>query len=79
MGVATLVGVGDLFKLTPLFQYNFEPNLMQVNIFPLNVCLVPTFEHFVPGVTAALDAGIKPTIRESVRTTGMPKRFILKV
>jgi hypothetical protein len=77
VGVVWRVCTGEgLICFTPLFQYNLDPNLMQVKTLPLNVCLVPAFEHFAPGVTDALDTGIVLTIIVRARRTGSAKRFI---
>jgi hypothetical protein len=35
-----------------LLHTNFFPDLMQVCVFPLYICLIPAFKHLAPGVTA---------------------------
>ena len=57
VGVGVTVGVGVGFDIaTPLFHTNFFPLLMHVYFLPLYVDVMPAFEHFVPGVTAATDS-----------------------
>ena len=53
VGVATGAGFGTT---TPLFQTNFDPLLTHVYFLPLYVEVAPTFEHLVPGVTAASES-----------------------
>ena len=51
-----MVGL-DLLTITPLFQTNFLPDLMQVKVLFPTADLMPTFVHLSPALTAAL-AGI---------------------
>ena len=44
---------GVLSAVTPLFQTNFFPYLIQVKVFVPTTDLTPTFEHFAPALTAA--------------------------
>jgi hypothetical protein len=54
-GAGVGVATGDGFLITtPLFQTSFDPDLTQVNFFPLAVAVAPTFVHLAPasGVAA---------------------------
>ena len=67
VGVGVTTGVGFLIA-TPLSQTSFDPDLMQVNFFPLAVDVAPTFVHFAPALAAAKDgAAIKEIMRAKAK------------
>lgn len=52
------VGVGEgvgLTNVTPLFQTNLVPDLMQVYFFPEAIDVKPSLLHFVPAFSTAND------------------------
>lgn len=48
------LGFGAAFTATPLFHTSLVPDLTQVNFFPADIDVTPTFVHFAPALTAAL-------------------------
>jgi hypothetical protein len=54
-GAGVIVGEGfaAAFTETPLFHTSFDPDLMQVNFFPLAVAVAPTFVHLAPALGVA--------------------------
>jgi hypothetical protein len=51
-----------------LFQTSFVPDLMQVNFFPPETEVAPTFVHLAPALTAAKDgAAIRDIISKRAR------------
>jgi hypothetical protein len=92
VGVATGVGVGSTglktgfrsgfgaaFTATPLFQTSFVPDLTQVNFFPADIDVAPTFVHFAPALAAAKDGAeiseIDRTKARRIRARVMPIRY----
>jgi len=71
VGVTTGIGFGIA---TPLSHTNFLPLFTHVYFLPLYVDVAPTFEHLVPGVTAATD--ICAVISESDRTATRPAKSL---
>jgi hypothetical protein len=64
-------GFGAGLIATPLFQINFEPDLMQVNFLPPDTEVDPTFAHLLPALTAAKE-GV--TITVSANKSASKKR-----
>jgi hypothetical protein len=64
-------GFGATLIATPLFQTSFVPDLMQVNFFPADIDVAPTFEHLSPAFTAAKDGA---AIRDSASARARNKR-----
>jgi hypothetical protein len=61
-------GFGAALIFTPLFQTSFVPDLMQVNFFPPETEVAPTFVHLAPALTAAKDgAAIRDIISKRAR------------
>ena len=77
VGVGVGVGVGvaageGLFIATPLFQTSFVPDLTQVNFFPPETEVAPTFVHLAPALAAAKEG---PAIRDSDSKRARNKRL----
>ncbi len=55
MGLITgfIDGLGATLNATPLFQTSFVPDLMQVNFFPPETEVAPTFVHLAPALGVA--------------------------
>jgi hypothetical protein len=67
VGVGVATGKG-FFTATPLFQTSFVPDLTQVNFFPPETEVAPTFVHLAPALTAANDgAATKDIISKRAR------------
>jgi hypothetical protein len=56
--VAGGFGVAALGIFTPLFQTNFEPDLMQVNFFAPTICVAFNLVHLAPALAVAAFACI---------------------
>jgi hypothetical protein len=54
VGVATCAG---FLIATPLFHTSFVPDLTQVNFFPPDVAVAPTFTHLAPALGVAAWTG----------------------
>jgi hypothetical protein len=46
-------GLAEVFKVTPLFQTSFVPDLIQVNFFPPEDAVIPALVHLAPALGAA--------------------------
>jgi len=77
VGVEPTVGLG-LATFTPLFQFNFFPLLMQVNLYPFDVEIAPGLVHEAPALTEALAAEEKEARRITVVTKYTLTRFAMR-
>jgi len=60
-GVGVMTGFGTAIT-TPLFQTSFFPDLVQVNVLPLNTSFVPTLGHELPALGLAASATVNVEI-----------------
>ncbi len=76
-GLGEGVGVGLGFGVAttaPLFQTSLLPDLIQVNVLPLNTSLVPTLGHELPALGLAASATVNV---ERTRAAIKPIRKVL--
>jgi hypothetical protein len=79
--IGVVEGIGMIFfTATPLFQTNFLPDLMQVNVLFPTTDLVPTLVHLAPALVAeCAGIGWKVRLKLKVKTNKVRTlRYLIK-